>query len=178
MVGQRAAQLLTAGLKNAYTNGVDMHPEFSSSPYLSAFLHNLTRVMLPHKSIAEEQTPGRFDWSLGNKIRDGRYGPVFVALRTDTAELITAEKLILDEPGTSSVTRARVLSHLESKTIYQNQPNVVSYLGHQLKERHLFVLTEYLTGGPLQDFVQGNGAVPQPLARMILRQIVLGLEQM
>lgn len=126
-----------------------------------------------------KQTPGHFDWTLGNKIRDGRYGPVFLALRADTAELITAEKLVLDEPGTSPViTTDRVVLHLESKQVYPSQPNVVSYLGHQLKDEHNFILTEYSPGGTLRDFVQRYGAIPQPLACAVLRQIILGLEQL
>lgn len=134
--------------------------------------------MSTRESVDTKQTPGHFDWTLGNKIRDGRFGPVFLALRTDTAELITAEKLVLDEPVTASVIRDRVISHLESKHVYPRQPNVVSYLGHQLKEGHIFILTEYSAGGTLRDFVQHYGALPHPLARALLRQIVLGLEQL
>ncbi|KKY31150.1 putative ste ste11 protein kinase [Diaporthe ampelina] len=57
-------------------------------------------------------------------------------------------------------------------------PNVISYLGCQLKEGRIFVLTEYLPGGTLRDLIRNYGAVPQPLARSILRQAVLGLQQL
>lgn len=130
------------------------------------------------ESVDVKQAPGHFDWTLGNKIRDGRFGPVFTALRTDTAELITAEKIVLDEPGTSSVSTDRVVSHLQSKQVYPGQPNVVSYLGFQLKEGHVYILAEYSAGGTLRDFVQRYGAIPQPLACAVLRQTVLGLEQL
>ncbi|ROV95038.1 hypothetical protein VPNG_09490 [Cytospora leucostoma] len=125
-----------------------------------------------------EQPPNHFEWILGDKIRDGRLGPVSTALRSDTGELITAEMLVLDEPGTSSVTSDRVLLRLESKRIYPSQPNVVSYLGHQVSAGHIFIFSEYLPGGTLREFIRQYGAIPQPLARSIVRQLVFGLEQL
>ncbi|ROV99868.1 hypothetical protein VMCG_06282 [Cytospora schulzeri] len=131
------------------------------------------------ESVDVKQNPARFEWHLvGNKTRDGRFGPVFTAIRPDTTDFITAEKLTLVEPGTSSVIAKRVVSHLQRKQIYPSQPNVVSYLGYQLKEGHIFILTEHSFGGTLRDFVQRFGAIPQCLACSILRQIILGLEQL
>lgn len=40
------------------------------------------------------------------------------------------------------------------------------------------MITEYLPGGTLRDLVQAYGAIPPPLARSILRQVVLGLGQL
>ncbi|KUI61572.1 Protein kinase byr2 [Cytospora mali] len=134
--------------------------------------------MSTHESVDTEQTTTHFDWHLGGKIRDGRFGPVFTGLRPDTGELFTAEKLVLDEPGTSSVTIDRVLSRLKDNQALPSQPNVVSYLGYQRKEGDIYILREYSAGGTLQDFVPKKGTVPQPLARSLLRQIVLGLEQL
>jgi len=112
--------------------------------------------------------PIAFDWILkGDKIRDGRYGPVFLAMRTDTAELIAAEKLEVD-----------VGLHLENKQIHQSEPNIVSCLGYQRKGDHIFILTEYPAAGTLRELIQKYGAIRQPLARVFLRQIVLGLEQL
>lgn len=137
-------------------------------------------MMSTHGSVdmTLEQPPIHFGWILGDKIRDGRLGPVFTALRPDTGDLLAAEKLVLDESGTSCVTTDRVLSHLKSKRLFPSQPNVVSYLGYQLREGHIFILTEYLPGGTLREFVQKHGEIPQPLARSIVRQLVLGLEQL
>ncbi|KAL1859661.1 hypothetical protein Daus18300_009526 [Diaporthe australafricana] len=115
-----------------------------------------------------KHTSSSFDWAIGSKIKDGRYGPVYLALRDDTGELITAEKLVLDERGNSSVLES-VASHLDSRLVTPSQPNVVSFLEYQVKEGHIFMLSEYLPGGTLQDM---------PLARSFLRQIVLGLEQL
>ncbi|KUI72365.1 Mitogen-activated protein kinase kinase kinase ANP1 [Cytospora mali] len=135
--------------------------------------------MSTYESVDMKQTiTSHFDWHLGGKIRDGRFGPVFTGLRPDTGELFTAERLVVDEPSSSAVTIDRVLSHLEDNQALPSQPNVVSYLGHQRKEGDIYILTEYSAGGTLQDFVPKKGTVPQPLARALLRQTVLGLEQL
>lgn len=119
-----------------------------------------------------------FDWVLKDgKIRDGRYGPVFQAMRTDTGEFITAERLRLEEPSDSYALES-VVSHLENKQMNQSEPNVVSYLGYRRRADHIFILIEHSAGGTLRDFIQRSGAVPQPLVRTILRQIVLGLAQL
>lgn len=119
-----------------------------------------------------------FDWDLSQKkIRDGQYGPVFSGLRADTSHLITAEKLELEGPGDSPV-RDIIVSQLEKNQTGLSQPNVVSYLGYELKEGHIFVLREHLLGGTLQDFIRDHGVIPQPLTRAILRQVLLGLEQL
>lgn len=125
-----------------------------------------------------KQATSQFDWDLGNKIRDGRFGPVFIGLRADTAELITAERIVLDEPSISSIATDRLVSHLEGKQAYPSGPNIVSYLGYRLKEGHIYLLTEHTAGDTLRGIVQEYGTIPQSLARSILRQTVLGLEQL
>lgn len=132
--------------------------------------------MSARESANRKQTSSSFDWTIGSKVRDGRYGPVYLALRDDTAELITAEELVLDESNSSQL--ESVASHLQSRLLTPGQPNVVSFLGYQAKEGNIFILSEYMPGGTLQDFIKQYGPIPQPLARSFLRQIVLGLEQL
>ncbi|KAJ0116878.1 hypothetical protein J7T55_010029 [Diaporthe amygdali] len=116
-----------------------------------------------------------FKWYLGSKAREGRYGPVFVALRDDTAELITAEQVALDGLGDSAES---VVVLLESKLATSNPPGLVSYLGYEVKEEHVFILREYMPGGTIREFIRNYGAIPESLSRSFLRQIIIGLEQM
>lgn len=119
------------------------------------------------------------DWIIGSKIRDGRYGPVFLGMRTDTAEFISAEELTpQDKPGAAEPSLESMVATLEARLAGPNQPNVIPYLGHQRKEGRAFVLAEYLQGGTLRDLIRSYGAVPQPLARTVLRQVALGLGQL
>lgn len=125
-----------------------------------------------------EHTSNTFDWTIGRKVRDGRYGPVFVGLRADTTELISAEQVTPQgEPGAASALES-VVATLEARLASPAQPNVISYLGYELRGKSIFVLTEYLPGGTLRDLIRGYGAIPQPLARSILRQVASGLGQL
>lgn len=133
--------------------------------------------MASQESADKEQISSSFDWTVGAKIRDGRYGPVFLGLRTDTGDLISAEEFSPGEPGTLCALES-VVATLESRLASQSQQHIVSLLGYELKEGNIFVLTEYVPGGTLRDLVQHYGAIPQPLARTILRQVVVGLEQL
>ncbi|KAH8757248.1 kinase-like domain-containing protein [Diaporthe sp. PMI_573] len=134
-------------------------------------------MMATLETADTKHTSNSFDWTIGSKVRDGQYGPVFLGLRTDTGELISAEEFTPGEPGTASALES-VVAALESRLASPSQPNVISLLGYELKEGKIFVLAEYLPGGTLRDLIQNYGAVPQSLARLILRQVVLGLEQL
>lgn len=133
--------------------------------------------MATHESAIKEQTSSSFGWTVGAKIRNGRYGPVFLGLRTDTGILISAEEFSPGEPGTVSALGS-VVATLESRLTSPSQQNIVSLLGYELKGGNIFVLTEYVPGGTLRDLVQSYGAIPNPLARTIMRQVVVGLEQL
>lgn len=114
-----------------------------------------------------------------DKIRDGRYGPVCFALRENTGELVTAE--LLDVPGDPRALLS-LLSALDDYKKWvqgsQGHPYIVSYLGHHRTEGKFYMLTEYLPGGTLRAFIRSYGALPQPLARSLLRQIALGLRHL
>lgn len=123
-----------------------------------------------------EHASSSFQISLSQeKLRDGRYGPVFHAIRDDTGEFLTAE--LLEEPGDPDALRS-LLSDLDKRQVSQAHPYVVSYLGHQQKEDKIYILAEHLAGGTLRQLIRKNGALPQPLARSLLRQVVLGLHQL
>lgn len=136
----------------------------------------LDKISLPWNSANMEHASSSFQISPSQeKLRDGRYGPVFHAIRDDTGEFLTAE--LLEEPGDPDALRS-LLSDLDKRQVSQAHPYVVSYLGHQQKEDKIYILTEHLAGGTLRQLIRKNGALPQPLARSLLRQVVLGLHQL
>lgn len=134
--------------------------------------------MSTSEPAGRKHTSSSFDWIIGSKIRDGRYGPVLLGLRSDTANLISAEEFKpQDGPGTASALES-VVALLESRLARPSQPNIISCLGYELKEGRIFVLREHLPGGTLRDLIRSYGAIPQSLARSLLRQVVVGLEQL
>lgn len=100
-----------------------------------------------------------------------------LALQEDTGELLTAE--LLEVPGDPRALQS-LLSDLDKTQLEGNEghPNIVPYLGHHREEDKFYILAKYLPGGTLRDFVREYGALPQPLARSLLRQIVLGLHHL
>lgn len=111
-----------------------------------------------------------------DKLRDGKYGPVFYATKA-AGELVTAE--LLDDSRDPDALQ-NLLSDLDSKQEEdKDHPAVVPYFGHQVKDDDkVYIITDFVAGGTLRQFVKENGAMSQALARTFLRQIVLGLEQL
>lgn len=110
-----------------------------------------------------------------DEVRDGRYGPVFYATKA-TGELVTAE--LLDESRDPDALQ-NLLSAIDTKQEDPVHPQPVPYFGHQLKDDDkVYIITDFVAGGTLRQFVKENGVVSQPLARTLLRQIGLGLEHL
>jgi serine/threonine protein kinase len=125
-----------------------------------------------------------FSWSLNartSKTSDGRYGPIYQALRDDTGAFITAElvPLALLPEGTSLEGLATQISAALQHPVTSEK--VVKFLGYHIdtEREGVFVLTEWTTGGTLWDFVQGTkGAIPLSLACSLTRQIISGLKEL
>lgn len=123
-----------------------------------------------------EGTPDTSEWLLGDeKLRDGRYGPVFIGLRTTTGELITAERLTLPSDTKS---QQSLLSRLQHRQAIPTGSHIVSYQACEEKEGHYYLLREHVHGATLREVIQRHHAMPLPLVRSITRQIVLGLGEL
>ncbi|KAL8370603.1 hypothetical protein RB595_000801 [Gaeumannomyces hyphopodioides] len=117
-----------------------------------------------------------FEWTLNNdKVRDGRYGPVFLALNNATGQLLAAERLDLDLPAL-----ATALAHLDQTPGCHDQEwqqHTLPYFGYQRRGDHTYVLTGVAHGGTLSDFLEPlQGAVPMDLARNIIRSVAKGVD--
>lgn len=121
-----------------------------------------------------DRTADTFDGILGAKIRAGRYGPVFLGMRT-TGDLVEVE--VLEKP-TSETEGQHLLSQLRSRQSIPDLPNIISFYSFQETKTQIYILTEWLPEGSLQELVRNFGPIPQPLARTLLRQILAGLEQL
>lgn len=121
-----------------------------------------------------DRTADAFDGTLGAKIRAGRYGPVFLGTRT-TGDLVEVE--VLEKP-TSETEVQHLLSQLRRRQSIPDQGNIISFQGFQDTKTRIYILTEWLPEGSLQELVRNSGPIPQPLARTFLRQILAGLEHL
>lgn len=120
-------------------------------------------------------------WLKGALIGKGSFGTVYLALHTITGELMAVKQV--ESPRTQmdaeagekrSVANAvrREIAFLRDLT----HPNIVSYLGCGNSPDHMNIFLEYVPGGSVQMMLKSYGALPEPLIKSFVRQILQGLE--
>lgn len=120
-------------------------------------------------------------WLKGALIGKGSFGTVHLALHTITGELMAVKQV--ESPRTQmdaeagekrSVANAvrREIQFLRDLT----HPNIVSYLGCGESPDHMNIFLEYVPGGSVQMMLKSYGALPEPLIKSFVRQILQGLE--
>ncbi|KEY67165.1 hypothetical protein S7711_03025 [Stachybotrys chartarum IBT 7711] len=119
-------------------------------------------------------------WMKGALIGQGSFGSVYLALHAVTGELL-AVKQVETPSGANSQSDARKKSMIEalkreiSLLRDLRHANIVQYLGCSSSADHLNIFLEYVTGGSVQTMLNSYGALPEPLVRSFVRQILTGL---
>ncbi|KAI1194824.1 mitogen-activated protein kinase [Nemania serpens] len=120
-------------------------------------------------------------WMKGALIGQGSFGSVYLALHAVTGELLAVKQVEAPSPGANSQTDARKKSMIEalkreiSLLRDLRHPNIVQYLGCGSSNEFLNIFLEYVPGGSVQTMLNSYGALPEPLVRSFVRQILEGL---
>ncbi|KAK8124471.1 uncharacterized protein PG998_000230 [Apiospora kogelbergensis] len=120
-------------------------------------------------------------WMKGALIGQGSFGSVFLALHAVTGELLAVKQVEAPSPSSNSQNDARKKSMIEalkreiSLLRDLRHPNIVQYLGCSSSTEHLNIFLEYVPGGSVQTMLNSYGALPEPLVRSFVRQILDGL---
>ncbi|KAI1816044.1 mitogen-activated protein kinase [Poronia punctata] len=120
-------------------------------------------------------------WMKGALIGQGSFGSVYLALHAVTGELLAVKQVEAPSPGANSQTDARKKSMIEalkreiSLLRDLRHPNIVQYLGCGSSNEYLNIFLEYVPGGSVQTMLNSYGALPEPLVRSFVRQILEGL---
>ncbi|KLU83544.1 STE/STE11 protein kinase [Magnaporthiopsis poae ATCC 64411] len=120
-------------------------------------------------------------WMKGALIGQGSFGSVFLALHAITGELLAVKQVEAPSPGANSQNDARKKSMIEalkreiSLLRDLRHPNIVQYLGCGSSAESLNIFLEYVPGGSVQTMLNSYGALPEPLVRSFVRQILHGL---
>ncbi|KAI0118824.1 mitogen-activated protein kinase [Nemania sp. FL0031] len=120
-------------------------------------------------------------WMKGALIGQGSFGSVYLALHAVTGELLAVKQVEAPSPGANSQTDARKKSMIEALKREigllrdLRHPNIVQYLGCGSSNEYLNIFLEYVPGGSVQTMLNSYGALPEPLVRSFVRQILEGL---
>ncbi|KAI1492133.1 kinase-like domain-containing protein [Biscogniauxia mediterranea] len=120
-------------------------------------------------------------WMKGALIGQGSFGCVYLALHAVTGELLAVKQVEAPSPGANSQTDARKKSMIEALKREigllrdLRHANIVQYLGCSSSSEYLNIFLEYVPGGSVQTMLNSYGALPEPLVRSFVRQILNGL---
>ncbi|KAK4135424.1 Pkinase-domain-containing protein [Trichocladium antarcticum] len=120
-------------------------------------------------------------WMKGALIGQGSFGSVYLALHAVTGELLAVKQVEAPSPGANSQSDSRKKSMIEalkreiSLLRDLRHANIVQYLGCGSSAEHLNIFLEYVPGGSVQTMLNSYGALPEPLIRSFVRQILNGL---
>ncbi|KAH8895043.1 mating response [Thozetella sp. PMI_491] len=120
-------------------------------------------------------------WMKGALIGQGSFGCVYLALHAVTGELLAVKQVEAPSPGANSQSDSRKKSMIEALkreiTLLRDlrHPNIVQYLGCGSSPEYLNIFLEYVPGGSVQTMLNSYGALPEPLVRSFVRQILNGL---
>lgn len=120
-------------------------------------------------------------WMKGALIGQGSFGSVYLALHAVTGELLAVKQVEMPAPGANSQTDTRKKSMIDalkreiSLLRELRHPNIVQYLGCSSSADNLNIFLEYVPGGSVQTMLNSYGALPEPLVRSFVRQILTGL---
>jgi mitogen-activated protein kinase kinase kinase len=120
-------------------------------------------------------------WMKGALIGQGSFGCVYLALHAVTGELLAVKQVETPAPGANSQNDSRKKSMIEalkreiSLLRDLRHPNIVQYLGCGSSAEYLNIFLEYVPGGSVQTMLNSYGALPEPLVRSFVRQILNGL---
>ncbi|KHO00773.1 MAP kinase kinase kinase Ste11 [Metarhizium album ARSEF 1941] len=120
-------------------------------------------------------------WMKGALIGKGSFGSVYLALHAVTGELLAVKQVQMPAPGATGQSETRKRGMIEALNREMNllrdlrHPNVVQYLGCSSSSDRLNIFLEYVPGGSVQTMLNSYGALPEPLVRSFVRQILMGL---
>ena len=120
-------------------------------------------------------------WMKGALIGQGSFGCVYLALHAVTGELLAVKQVEAPNANSNSQSDSRKKSMIEalkreiSLLRDLRHPNIVQYLGCGSSAEYLNIFLEYVPGGSVQTMLNSYGALPEPLVRSFVKQILNGL---
>jgi len=114
------------------------------------------------------------NYLLSKTIGEGTFGKVKLGVHLLTGERVAVKVLekdrITDKGDVKRVTREiQILKHIQ-------HPHVVNLLEVIEKPRHIYLVTEYVAGGELFEFIVAHGRLQETQACRIFRQVLVAVD--
>ena len=113
-------------------------------------------------------------WVLGKTLGEGTFGKVKLGIHLLTGERVAVKVLekdrITDRGDVKRVTREiQILKHMQ-------HPHIVNLLEVVERPRHIYLVTEYVAGGELFEFIVAHGRLQEGQACRIFRQVLVAVD--
>lgn len=169
MWGHRVVEVTQSGLQQEAATSVPESPTSNGKPSKCSFGSSLTIAVV-------------LNWVKGQKIGQGSYGSVYLALNVTTGDMIAVKQvaqmsLDVDEHDHRQKIQIEALqAEIEFlKDLYH--PNVVAYLGCEVSREYISIFLEYVPGGTIATIYRtpGQGRFEEQLVKFFTHQILQGL---
>ena len=113
-------------------------------------------------------------WTKGELLGQGAFGRVFSAL-TPKGQFFAVKQLKLKEEG---ISKGELETFHKEIRLMQGlkHPNIVAYLGADLRDDEFNIFLEYVPNGSLQSLVKKVGPLSESVLKVYTKQILLGCE--
>ncbi|KAA0176781.1 hypothetical protein FNF27_01603 [Cafeteria roenbergensis] len=126
----------------------------------------------PASASASDRTRVVLRWRRGPCIGRGGSGAVFVARQPDTGALFAVKEVDLSKQSADAIKDIRT----EINTLRRlTHPNIVQYLGSQMRGSTLCILMEWVPGGSARQFLRDMGELPPGVIARYAVQALRGL---
>ncbi|ORY41093.1 kinase-like protein [Rhizoclosmatium globosum] len=124
-------------------------------------------------------------WLKGDMIGKGSFGRVYYGVNLNTQEVMAVKQIDVipvsryRNKAEAGVNRQKMIESLRSEILLLNElqhENVVRYSGFDIDQTLVSVFLEYVSGGSVASMIARFGSFEEPLAQMILHQVLHGLE--
>ncbi|KAI9223256.1 kinase [Blastocladiella britannica] len=122
-------------------------------------------------------------WLRGALIGQGSFGSVYMGLHGITGMLMAVKQVELpaDSPDTPPAVvgrKVRMVEALQHEISFLKEirhDHIVRYLGSRIEGNFFNIFLEYVPGGSIHAVLQQWNALPEPIVKNYLRQVLLGL---
>lgn len=152
-----------------------LQPEASSVTPSTAASSPAESIATPIKDSAKDLVSIK-KWRCGSKIGQGSYGCVYKGLEISAGVIFAVKKAVLRENDDEDHKFVEKLSDELEIFRHLRHPNIVSFLGYEIKDGELCIFMDYVPGGSMSAMLAEFGPFDGKLLRSATSGMLEGLD--